>query len=207
MQKQLIISVGRQFGSAGHVIAKELAKRFDLPYYDSNLLEQVARAKDLDHDELKKYDEQPKNKFFHRTVRGYSSAPEENVAYMQFEYLKTMAKEGKSFVIVGRCSEDILRGTKGLITLFIVSNEEDKIKRVMETDVVSKEKALALMKKEDAKRQNYHDSFCKGKWGDSSNYDLLINSSFLGIEKTTDFLEEYIKTRISIEGASKNFSF
>ncbi|MBR1911179.1 MAG: cytidylate kinase family protein, partial [Treponema sp.] len=72
MKKQLIISVGRQFGSAGHVIAKKLAERFELPYFDSNLLEHIAEQKNIDHSELRKYDEQPKSVLLHRTVRGYS---------------------------------------------------------------------------------------------------------------------------------------
>ncbi|MDD7220382.1 MAG: cytidylate kinase family protein, partial [Clostridia bacterium] len=98
MDKQLIISVGREFGSGGHVIAEDLAKRFDLPLYDNNLLEYVAGEKQVDQQRLVKYDEKPKNKFLHRTVRGYSSSPQENVAHMQFDYLKNLASKGESFV-------------------------------------------------------------------------------------------------------------
>lgn len=195
MKKQLIISVGRQFGSAGHVIAKELAKRFDLPYYDSNLLEHIAEQKNLDHDELKKYDEQPKIKMLHRTVRGYSTSLEDNVAELQFSFIREMAKEGKSFVIVGRCAENVLRDTEGLVSIFVISDEEDKIKRVMETDKVSRNAAISLIKKQDIKRMTYHNNHCKGKWGEADNYDLIVNSSFLGIEKTTDLLENYVLMR------------
>ena len=64
MGKQLIISVGREFGSGGHVIAEELARRFGLVLYDNNLLEQIAEEKEIPHDGLKKYDEKPKQAFF-----------------------------------------------------------------------------------------------------------------------------------------------
>ncbi|MCR5761816.1 MAG: cytidylate kinase-like family protein [Treponema sp.] len=195
MKKQLIISVGRQFGSAGHVIAKELAARFELPYYDSNLLDHIADQKNLDNSELKKYDERPKGVLFHRTVRGYSSSLEDNVAELQFNYLREMAKDGKSFVIVGRCAESVLKETDGLVSIFVISDEEDKISRIMETDKLSRNSAIALMKKQDVKRMTYHNNHCKGKWGDASNYDLIINSSLLGIEKTTDVLESYILMR------------
>lgn len=194
MKKQLIISVGRQFGSAGHVIAKNLSERFGLPYYDSNLLDHIADQKNLDHSELKKYDEQPKG-MFHRTVRGYSTSLEDNVAELQFNYLREMAKNGKSFVIVGRCAEDVLRGTDGLVSIFIISDEEDKIARIMETDKLSRNAAIALMKKKDIKRMTYHNNHCKGKWGEADNYDLIVNSSLLGIEKTTDLLENYVLMR------------
>ena len=64
MDKQLIISVGREFGSGGHVIAEDLARRFALPLYDYNLLEHIAEEKDIAHEELKKYDEKPKSRLF-----------------------------------------------------------------------------------------------------------------------------------------------
>ena len=195
MNKQLIISVGRQFGSAGHVIAKKLAERFELPYFDSNLLEHIAEQKNIDHSELRKYDEQPKSVLLHRTVRGYSSSLEDNVAELQFYYLREMAKEGKSFVIVGRCAEDVLRGTEGLVSIFVISDEEDKIARVMETEKLSRKASIDLMKKKDIKRMTYHNNHCKGKWGDANNYDLIVNSSLLGIDKTTDLLEKYVLMR------------
>ncbi len=112
MGKQLIISVGREFGSGGHVIAEELARRFGLVLYDNNLLEQIAEEKEIPHDGLKKYDEKPKSRLFSRTVRGYSNSVQENLANMQFDYLKKKAADGESFVVVGRCSETILKGTQ-----------------------------------------------------------------------------------------------
>ena len=103
--KQLIISVGREYGSGGHVIAEKLAERFGLALYDSNLLTCVAREKDVAPEELSRYDEIGKNKLLYRTVKGFSNSPEENLANLQFDYLRRLADQGKSFVIVGRCAE------------------------------------------------------------------------------------------------------
>lgn len=68
MKKQLIISVGREFGSGGHVIAETLAKRFDLPLYDSNILESIAQERNVDAKTLHRYDEVPRNILFSRRV-------------------------------------------------------------------------------------------------------------------------------------------
>lgn len=197
MEKQVIISVGREFGSAGHIIAEELARRFEIPYYDNNLLMHIAEEKEISHDNLKKYDEKPRTRFFTRTVGEHSSSPEEHVANMQFDYLRKMAKEGKSFVIVGRCAETKLKEFPGLISIFVLGDYELKLQRVMEVYNVSKEEAKQLIHRGDWKRKTYHNYHCKGKWGDSRNYDISINSSKLGIEKTTDMLERYIKERMS----------
>ena len=180
MDGQMIISVGREFGSGGHVIAEALAKRFGLPLYDSNLLEHIAQEKNIDHTELKKYDEKPKNRLLSRTVRGYSNSAQENIAYMQFDYLKKKAESGESFVVVGRCAETKLKGFPGLISFFILGDKEKKAERVMKVYGVSRDEAL-------------HNYYCRGKWGDSRNYDFSINSSRLGIDGTVTMLEEYIR--------------
>lgn len=193
MGKQLIISVGREFGSGGHVIAEELARRFELPLYDNNLLEHIAEEKEISHESLKKYDERPKNRLFSRTVRGYSNSMQENLANMQFDYLKKKAAAGESFVIVGRCSETILKGFDGLVTIFVLGDPDVKAERIRKVYGVSEEEARRMMKREDWNRKSYHNYYCKGKWGDSRNYDFSINSSRLGIEKTVDMLENCIR--------------
>ena len=114
----------------------------------------------------------------------------------EFWYLTGMAEEGKSFVIVGRCAETKLKDFPGLISIFVLGDYELKLQRVMDIYKVSGEEAKQLIRRGDWKRKSYHNYHCKGKWGDSRNYDISVNSSKLGIEKTTDLLECYIKERI-----------
>ena len=196
MGKRLILSVSREFGSGGHVIAEALARRFELDLYDNNLLEHIAAEKNVGGDTLKKYDERPKNRLFSRTVRGYSNSIQENIANMQFDYLKKMAQEGKSFVVVGRCSETILKGNEGLVSIFVLGDREVKRERIMRLYRLSEDEAEHMMSRKDWERKSYHNYYCKGKWGDSRNYDLSINSSRLGIDRTVDLLETYIRARM-----------
>lgn len=195
-KKQLIISVGREFGSGGHEIAEELAKRFHLPFYDYHLIGEIAAGKKIDVKTLERFDELPKIPFFSRTVKGYSNSPQENIANMQFEYLKKKAAAGESFVIVGRCSETILKGNPGLISIFVLGDIEAKVDRVTEREHVSRIEAEEMIARHDRKRKTYHNHYCRGKWGDSRNYDISINSSKLGTLGTVDILEEYIRRRI-----------
>lgn len=193
-----MISIGREFGSGGHAIAEELSRRFDLPLYDSNLLEHIAREKNVEQNAYEEYDEQPRNRIFYRTVRGYSNSPQENVANLQFEMLRKMADEGKSFVVTGRCSETVLKEYPALVSVFVLGDIPCKQKRVMEKYGLSSEEALLMMKREDRKRKSYHNYYCKGDWGDSRTYDLTINSSKLGIEGTAEMLESYIRERMGM---------
>ena len=87
MDSQLIISIGREFGSAGHEIAEELSKHYNIGLLDHNLLDEIANEKQVDPESLRNHDEKHRNKLFHRTVRGFSTSPEENISLLQFQYL------------------------------------------------------------------------------------------------------------------------
>ena len=198
MDKQLIISVGREFGSGGHVVAAGLAKHFGLPLLDSNILAEIAKEKNTDAEYLQKYDESARNLLFSRTVNGYSNSPEDIVARMQFDYLRARADAGESFVVIGRCADYFLRNNAGLVRIFILGDIDAKIKRTAEREGVSEEKARSLMEHNDKRRRTYHNTHCEGKWGDSRSYDITLNSSRLGIEGTTDLLIKYVEARTAL---------
>ncbi|MCD8239454.1 MAG: cytidylate kinase-like family protein [Clostridiales bacterium] len=194
-QQQLIISVSREYGSGGHSIAQIIAEEFGLPLYDYNLLTHMAEGKHVNVDELKKYDELPRLRVFSKTVKGYTNSPALNLAMAQFDYIKKLANEGNSFVIVGRCAESVLKGNKALISIFILGDMKDKIANISKEKNLSHSKAENLIFKTNKKRKRYHNYFCETAWGDSRNYDISINSSRLGYERTAEFLIKYIKER------------
>jgi len=192
MDSQLIISIGREFGSAGHEIAEELSKHYGIGLLDHNLLDEIAHEKQVDPESLRNHDEKYKNKLFHRTVRGFSTSPEENISLLQFQYLRNKAAKGDSFVVVGRCSESVLKEYDCLISIFVLGDRDVKRKRIMELYDLNESMADRFMMEKDMKRKRYHNSYCEGKWGDSRYYDLCINSSTLGVEKTVKLLVDYI---------------
>lgn len=197
-EKQVIISISREFGSGGRTIATEIAKRFNLPLYDYNLLKEIAREKNGDAESLEKYDEIPKCRLFSRRVKGFSNSPEEIIANLQFDFLRQRAKEGQSFVVVGRCSEEILKEYKCLISIFVLGDMDKKIDHIADINHLSHEEAERLILHRNKKRKAYHNYYCSVKWGDSRNYDLSINSSKMGIDETANIIEEYIRKRIKL---------
>ena len=194
---QTIISVSREFGSAGHVIAERIAKDHGLNFYDRHILDEIATENNMKVEVLEKYDEKPRNAFLSRRVGAFSNSMEEILAEMQFDYIRKKAESGESFVIVGRCAETVLNGHSGLISIFIVGDELAKIKRIMEVYKISESDAIAKIRRHDKKRKQYHNRHSSFRWGDSRNYDLCINSSKLGLDQTADALEDYIRARIS----------
>ena len=195
MGKQLIITVGREFGSGGHIIAAKLAEHFGIQLLDSNILAEVAKQSNTSEEYLKKYDESARNLFFSRTVNGFSNSPEEIISQMQFDYLKQKADAGESFVVIGRCADYILRENPSLVRVFILGDTEAKIKRTAEREGISEEKAKIRMEQADKRRKYFHNTHSENKWGDSRSYDITVNSSKLGLDSTAELLINYIELR------------
>ncbi len=195
MEKQLIISVGREYGSGGHEIAEKLSKHYGIQLFDHNLLDEIAAKKNVKMDHLKELDERHKNLLSSRTVRGLSNSPEENLLYLQFDFLRDKADAGESFVIVGRCSETILKQYDSMVSIFILGDRDKRIERIMRLYHLTESQAVKKIREKDIQRRRYHNSFCVRRWGDCRNYDISLNSSRLGIDGTVKLLTEYIDSR------------
>ncbi len=196
MSKQTIITVSREFGSGGHEIAEKIASDLGLKFYDRGMLDEIAQEMNIKVEVLEKYDERPKNIMLSRKVGKYSSSMEEILAEMQFDFIRKKAEEGESFVIVGRCSESVLRSVDGLISIFVNGNKECKIERVMKKYVLNRQEAIRKMERHDYRRKKYHNRHSDHKWGDSRYYDICINSSPLKVSGTVKVLENYIQERV-----------
>lgn len=197
MGKQIIIALSREYGSGGHVIAEKIAKDLGIKLYDRSLLDHIADEKDIKIEYLEKYDEKPRNVVLSRRVGKFTNSIEEVMAEIQFDFLKEKAKDGESFIVVGRCGETVFDGHEGLVSLFITGDYDAKLDRIMKKYKLSKQEAAFKMARHDRSRKRYHNNHSDFKWGDSRHYDVCINSSKLGIEGTALILEEYIKGRIS----------
>lgn len=194
MGRQVIISVGREFGSGGHEIAERLAKHYNIPLYDKEIFEHVEEKSAIHADIAKYFDEKPVNPLIYPMALDGNYLPlEQTVANYIFDFIRTKGdKEKESFVIVGRCAEYVLRDNPNLVSIFILGDKEAKKKRVMERYNLDEKNALNRMKKEDKLRKTYHNFYADGKWGDSRSYDICINSSSLGIDSALDTLITYI---------------
>lgn len=196
MRRQLMISISREYGTAGHLVAEKIAERLGLPLFNRNMLEEIAKEKGLaddHHKQWEEHDEKPMNPLLSRTVNGHSNSMEENLAQMQFEYLQKKADSGESFVVLGRCSETVLRGREGLVSIFITGHKEVKLAHVREAFQLSEREAVLKMMRHDKSRRMYHNRHSDFKWGDSRNYDMCLNSSMLGVDGIVAMIEKYVE--------------
>ena len=192
---QFIITLGREYGSGGHEIATIIAEKLGIPLYDEQILHGIADMKQVEMDQLKEYSEKHKTFEFTRSVRGYSTSVSDHIATLEHEYILQKAKLGESFIVVGRAAEYILRDYP-IVSIFVRAPFADRVERVKRIYKLGSHKAARKIIEVDTERRAFHNFHCKNKklrWGHSHCYDLCVNSSKMGIEKTADFLAEYVK--------------
>lgn len=194
MKEQIIVTVGREHGSGGHLIAKQLAETLQIEVCDRELLEGTVALSGYSPEIVEKMDEKPINFLTSRSIKSYSNSLERHVAEKTFEFIRGKAEAGDSFVVVGRCADWVLKDYPNVVRVFICGKMESRIARVMEVNNFTREKAASAIRGIDRKRKSYHNYYCDLKWGDSRGYDLVVNSSLLGLSETAELLARFVQT-------------
>lgn len=193
MRKQVIVAIGREYGSAGHFIAEKLSEKLGVELYDKKFIEGACEEIGYSREVMQKYDEQPSKIFISRKIGSYTNSIEEIVQEKVADFIRARAESGESFVVVGRCSDQILRDNPNAVRVFVMGDREEKIHRIMELYSLTREKAAERIDAEDKRRRRYHNAYSDYKWGDSRGYHLCVNSSLVGIDATVEMLEFYVK--------------
>lgn len=200
-----IITIGRETGSGGKVIGKKLADHLHIPFYDRELLSRAAKESGMDETIFEHHDEQPSKSLLYSLAMGsfgmgvpqtsYHDMPLDHKVFLaQFDTIRKIAEEGPC-VIVGRCADYALEEYPNLLSVFIIGNEEDKIKRIVSENNLTPSKAKDFIRRTDKRRASYYDYYANKKWGDSRSYDMCINSSVFGFDGCVDLILDAIQKK------------
>ena len=206
MQKSLIITIGRQFGSGGHEIGEKLAKKLGIKFYDKELIKLIAKQSGLCEKVLESYDEKPTNSLLYSIVMDiYPSVMytgptiDQQIYQANYDTIRRLA-DGEPCVIVGRCADYILRDHPELVSVFVHANSDFRAARIAEEYKLPDAKVRDLLVKTDKKRANYYNFQSEKQWGAASNYNLCIESSEVGIDGAVDLIMDYINYKKKAKG-------
>lgn len=213
MNRNLVITIGRQSGSRGKMIGQKLAEAMGVKCYDKELLAEAAKNSGLCEELFETHDEKPTNSFLYSLVMDTYSLGYTTSAYMdmpinhkiflaQFDTIKKIADE-ESCVIVGRCGDYALADYPNAVSVFITGDEEDKIAYLAELYQTSPSKARDIMIKTDKQRSSYYNYYTSKKWGDAKSYDLCVNSSALGVDGTIKIIQAFAKEKLEYNRIQK----
>ncbi len=190
-----IINIGRQFGSGGKLVAQKISESLGIPVYDNELISKAADESGFSKELLMRSDERRSlfnmSSFFGNVRFGGAQnyVGDNELFKIQSEVIRNIADKGPA-IFVGRCSNYILRDRKRL-DVFVCAPLEDRVERVAMRLEISVDDARARIERQDRTRETYYNFFTFGNWGVSSDYDLCIDSSILGIEGTADFIIDF----------------
>jgi len=205
MEQNFVISLGRQIGAGGLETAHRLADEFGIRMLDRELLMEAAKDSGISPEFFEGNDEKSSHKLKLFNLRLFSSHGsttmtnsvmlDENLFKLQSEVLRKIAFS-ESCVIVGRCADYILRDHPRMVSVFISADIESRIARMMKShEGWSEDYARRYIETGDRKRADYYNYYTFKKWGDSSSYNLCVDSSRLGddIDKVVDVIKCYMK--------------
>lgn len=194
---QIIVTIGREYGSGGREIGEKLAEKLKVPIYDKEIITESVKRSGFCQEIFETYDEHSTPSLLYSLAMGsfvidqQISLPDQ-IFLEQFKTIRNLADKG-SCIFIGRCADYVLEEKDNLISIFIKGNEEDKIARIMERNNLSEEEAIKKMNKIDKARKSYYERYTCKKWGDTNSYDVTLNSSTFGIDRIVEFLFNMIK--------------
>ena len=195
--KKRIITISREFGSGGRFIGKEVAKQLGIAYYDKNIINEIAEKSGLSPEYIQENAElSPKKGLFAYAFAGRDitgKSVEDMVYEAQRKVILELADK-ESCVIIGRNADYILKDTEGiqLVRAFIYAPNDVRIHNIMESHNLSEKDAKLLLDEKDKRYHKRHLALTGSNRGDRHNRDILINSDFLGIQGTAEYLEDLI---------------
>lgn len=189
--KNKIITISREFGSGGRTVGKELSKRLNIPYYDADIIQMTAAESGMAQEYIRAQEEVAAhtntlvNSF--QTRDQYGMTLQDHLWQIQRKVIFDLANRSDC-IIIGRCADYLLFHLHHCLRVFIHGDFEDRMERILKVYGDSSESPKKRLLDKDFRRRAYYEFYTDQKWGDAKNYDIMLNSGTLGIDRCVDIL-------------------
>lgn len=196
LESNFVITVSREFGSGGRYVGRLIADKLGIKLYDKDLIVKLAEKTGLSEEYIEN-NEQKRDSLALLNNGYYSGLNNADDLFIEeSEIIKDIA-EKESCVIIGRCSDFILKENKNVLRVFISSSMKDKLDRAVNIYGFDKKNAEKEIKKIDKLRSNHYKYYTGGEWSNASNYDICMNSDLYGVEKTADIICNLVLDKVN----------
>lgn len=200
MNNHKVITISRQYGSGGRIVGKLLAERLGVPFYDNELITLAAQKTGLSKECFVNAEETSASNLLLSlttltpSIDSYGLPLNEKIFLVQSQVIKEVAEKG-SCVIVGRSADYVLSEMENCINVFLQADLKDRVNRAVNQYNLLEKNVEAAVVKTDKRRASYYSYFTGLKWGKAENYDLILNTSRMDLEKIADVIEKYVSLR------------
>lgn len=204
MAKQIVVTIGRHYGSGGKEIGKKVADALGVTFYDEELVTMAADKSNINKDVLANVDEKATGSLLYSLVMGgglrglttpayYEMPLNDKLFIAQSDVIKKLAKDG-SCVIVGRCADYVLEDEEcDTFNVFLYADTESKIERIMKLYDLDRKTAIDRINKTEKQRKAYYNYYSNKDWGDMKGYDLCLNVGRIGIDTSVKIIVDCVK--------------
>lgn len=194
-----IITISREFGSGGRSIGREVANRLGIPFYDKELVEQVALESGFAPQFIEEHGERAPSRsrlayaFSHQGIPGLMNgmSTADFLWSIQCNVIMQLAEKGPC-VIVGRNADYILKDRQDCLDVFIHADMDFRADRIVRLYGESEKSPEARLNEKDKRRMVNYQHYTGRTWGQATNYDLCLNSAKLGIDKCVDMIVDIV---------------
>ena len=200
----LIITISREFGSGGRKVGELLAHQLSIPFYDKEIIQKTEEKSGLSKDFIANAEEHTRKSFLFSIATApysdmkyayqYETPVTDQAFFAQSAVIRELA-EANNCVIVGRCADYQLREQEKLHRVFISASPEDRRRRVIEDYGIPDKEAVSKIKQADKARASYVRLYTGEEWGSIRNHDLVINTSFTGIEGAVEIIKVALRSK------------
>ena len=164
-----VITIGRQFGSGGRIVAQRVAETLHIPFYDKAVIDLAAKETGLSEEFIRQAEQKKTSSFLYNLYMSTQNLPvTDQVFIAESEVIRKVAAVGPC-VIVGRCADYVLRNQEGVLNLFIHAPLDERIFRAKEEYKVDAPDVKAYVLKQDKNRAAFYEHFSDRAWGKAEN--------------------------------------
>ena len=190
------VTIGREHGSNGHLVARALAEALGYGCYDKEIVDHTAENSNFSKEVLDTFDEKRVSPYIvpipHYLGLNESFRLNMQLASAQFDVIRSLADKGDC-IFVGRCADYVLRNRQDVVKVFVMADENFRIRTMMERRNLSEDAAKKLIRQVDKDRASYYKYYTDQIWGERENYDLVINSGRVGVDGTVKVIVSYME--------------
>lgn len=184
-----IITISREFGSGGRTIGRMAAQKLGIPCYDQELIEKIAQESGIVKTYVEEKSENIEGGWLSFAVGRdyYGHSLQDDLFRAQTKVIRELA-EKESCVIIGRCSDYILRDFDNVLTVFIHASMEKRAERIVTQYGETEKDPVARLKEKDKKRKAYYQLYTDRQWGETENYHIALDSGALGLDRCAEVI-------------------
>ena len=192
--KQYVVTISRQFGSMGRMIAQQLSRELGVEFYDRDIVEETASRMGLPVSVISNTEENSKSIYFKQQYplgMGIASMRDE-IFLIQKNIIRDLAQK-ESCIIVGRCADSILMDMENHLNVYIYAPMDARLRNAVELAKLDERTAKKMIREIDRSRELYHRRYCPEYVDPSTNKDIMIDSSRFGAEGTVKILASLVR--------------